>query len=164
MEANVIMKRISAIGAAGAAALMLATGSPAAAQTAIGPNQHFIGLVNGSNDNPTVETVCPGPSSRRGHVAPQQMMSVAEVADGAGGTGSFSQIYAWFVPPHATTNRRPTTVTFTTYGPQQKIPTSIRVPCSGTRKVQFSPCPYLAPCAAGFSSDIVRVHFATIAN
>ena len=52
----------------------------AGAQEAIQPNQHFIGLVNGSNVTPVVYTVCPGPASpgRTGPVAGGQTMSVAD--------------------------------------------------------------------------------------
>ena len=70
----------------------------AGAQEAIRPNQHFIGLVNGSNVAPVVNTVCPGPTwpGRTGPVAGGQTMSVARVANGPGYTGPLSQVYAWF--------------------------------------------------------------------
>ena len=132
------------------------------AQTSIGPDQHFIGLVNGSNAPVTVYTVCAGPlwPGRRGPVAGGQTMAAAEVLRGGGDTGPFSQIYSWFVPRH---HHTPTALTFTTYGTPQTIPSSIRVPCDGSGKVEFSPCPYLAPCASGWTADFVRVTFVDIA-
>jgi hypothetical protein len=132
------------------------------AQTPVGPNQHFIGLVNGSNTSVVVDTVCPGPvwRGREGPVAGGQTRSVAEVARGRGFTGPFSQIYSWFVPRHEET---PVELAFTSYGTPQSIPSSVRVPCGGTGRVEFSSCPYLAPCASGWVPDRVRVTFVDIA-
>ena len=133
------------------------------AQQPIGPHQHFIGLVNGSNSGPVVYTMCPGPirPGRTGPVAGGQTMSVAEVAHGRGYTGPFSQIYSWFVPASAA--NAPTMLKFTTYGTEQTIPTSVRVPCDGKGEVEFSSCPYLAPCASGWVPDLVSVRFVDIA-
>ncbi len=135
----------------------------AGAQEPIHPNQHFIGLVNGSNVDPVVYTVCPGPASpgRTGPVAGGQTMSVAHVANGPGYTGPFSQVYAWF--DQDSSGSRPTMLKFTEYGVSQTIPTAVRVPCDGTGDAQFSPCPYLAPCAYGFTPDLVKVRFVNIA-
>jgi hypothetical protein len=135
----------------------------AAAREPIGPDQHFIGLVNGGNDDPIVYTACPGPSSpdRRGHVVGGQTMSVAKQADGAGYTGPFSAVYAWFAPTKSGTT--PRQLKFTTYGRVRDIPTSVRVPCDGKGTVVFSSCPYLAPCAYGWVPDEVDVQFVNIA-
>jgi hypothetical protein len=95
-------------------------------------------------------------------VAAGQKMAVARDAIGAGYTGPFSQIFAWVVPPNGTTSRPPA-LTFTQYGVPQAIPTSWRVPCYGTGQVEFSSCPYLAPCAAGWTPDYVTVRFVDIA-
>lgn len=135
----------------------------AAAREQIGPDQHFIGLVNGSNDDPVVYTACPGPSSldRRGHVVGGQTMSVAKKAAGGGFTGPFSQVYAWFAPTKSGTT--PRQLKFTRYGRLRAIPTSVRVPCEGTGTVVFSSCPYLAPCAYGWVPDEVDVRFVNIA-
>ncbi len=141
------------------------TAAAATAQTPIEPNQQFLGLVNGSNDNPIIYTVCPGPISpgRTGPVRGGQTLSVAEVANGAGYTGHFSSILAWFVPGRATL--RPPSLNFTDYGKPKQIPTTRRwwVPCEGTGQVEFSSCPYLAPCAFGWVPDFVDVTFENIA-
>jgi hypothetical protein len=135
----------------------------AGAQQHIGPDQHFIGLVNGSNDNPIVHTVCPGPFShdRRGRVAGGQTISVAEVATGTGYTGPFRQVYAWFAPTKR--GSTPKQLKFASYGRARAIPHSVRVPCDGNGTVVFSSCPYLAPCASGWIPDEVAVRFVNIA-
>jgi hypothetical protein len=146
-----------------AATALVGAATAAGAQQAIGPNQHFIGLVNGSNDMPTVLVVCPGPvvSNQSGRVAGGQTLSVAEVADGAGYTGPFDHIYAWLVP--APGGKAPKQMTFAKYGHAKRIPKSVRVPCDGTGTVEFSSCPYLAPCAFGWVADDVQVQFVNIA-
>ena len=145
---------------AGTAALLA---SPAAAQQVIGPHQHFIGLVNGSHNDPVVKTVCPGPATprREGPVASGQTLSVAKVSSGIGNTGLFSQVFAWFVP--SASSHPPTQLTFTHYGQPKAIPTSVQVPCAGQGRVEFSSCPYLAPCAAGWNPAYVKVRFVNIA-
>ena len=145
-------------------ALAVAWGaSPAFAQQAIGPGQHFTGLVNGSDRTPVVRTVCAGPASpgRTGTLARGQKLSVAEVVGGKGYTGPFSQVYAWFVPVRA--GHAPVQLAFTHYGQPKPIPSSVRVPCNGRGKVEFSSCPYLAPCAAGWVPAYVPVRFVNIA-
>jgi hypothetical protein len=134
----------------------------ALAQTPIGPDQHFVGLVNGSKAPVTVDTVCPGPVGKghQGPVAGGQTMSVAEVSRSRGFTGPFSDVYSWFVPRHDET---PVELTFSAYGDPQMIPSTVRVPCSGTGRAEFSSCPYLAPCAAGWVPTYVRVTFVDIA-
>lgn len=137
--------------------------SPVAASAPIKPNQHFFGLVNGSKNKPVVYTVCAGPMSegRTGPVAGGQTMSVARSAKGEGYTGLFRQVYAWFVQD--TSGTPPQTLTFTRYGVTQPIPPKAQVPCDGPGQADFSSCPYLAPCAAGFVPDIVDVLFVNIA-
>jgi hypothetical protein len=137
--------------------------TPALAATMIGPHQHFVGLVNGSGRNPAVYTVCAGPvwNGRTGPVAGDQAMSVARVRHGGGFTGPFSHLYAWFVP--TSTSSRPTLVRFTYYGKAVTVPTAIQVPCEGPGQVEFSPCPYLAPCAAGWTPYRLSIRFVDIA-
>lgn len=138
--------------------------SPAAAQQPIGSHQHFIGLVNGSGKTPVVRTVCPGAVTpgRKGPVAGGQTLSVAKVSGGMGYTGLFSQVFAWFVP--TANSHPPTQLTFTYFGRPKTIPQSVRVPCAGQGTVEFSSCPYLAPCAAGWVPANVNVRFVNIAG
>lgn len=147
-----------------AVATLAAVGASAAlAQTPIKPMQHFAGIVNGEEGRAVVYTVCPGPASghRTGPVEQGQTMAVAEAANGHGYTGPFSQIYSWFqpVPP----GRKPVMLTFSEYGKPKHIPASVRVPCAGHGEVEFSSCPYLAPCPYGWVPDIVKVRFENVA-
>jgi len=128
----------------------------------IRPDQHFIGLVNGRHLNVTVRTVCPGPAvTSSGLVSSGQTMAVVHVANGGGDTGLFSGIYVWFVPKQA--GARPTSLHFKSYATPMSIPASIRVNCTGTGLIEFSSCPYLAPCAYGWVPSYVRVRFVNIA-
>jgi hypothetical protein len=133
---------------------------------AIGPNEHFQGLVNGSDQDPVVHTVCPGPAvaGRVGTVAGGQTLSVVRVTSGGGDTGVFSSIRTWVDPSVPAPPGAPPSLTFTTYGTGQTIPANLSVPCDGPGRMVFSSCPYLAPCAAGFVQDFVDVQFVNIAD
>jgi hypothetical protein len=138
---------------------------PVGAQPPIGPNQHFSGLVNGTRTSAVVYTVCAGPAwaGRTGPVAGGQTLAVVKARTGQGYTGPFTQIYAWFVPQSGGTTTAPTQVKFDSYKARQGIPTSVQVPCDGTGMVEFSSCPYLAPCSFGWIPDYVSVQFVNIA-
>ena len=137
-------------------------GGVADAAQPIKPHQHFIGLVNGQGSQAVVYTFCAGGvyQGETGPVVGGQTMSVERSANAGGNTGLFSQIYAWFVP--TSNSGTPKMLKFTTYG-TQPIPTSIQVPCYGSGKVEFSSCPYLAPCAAGWVPYFVDVTFQDVA-
>jgi hypothetical protein len=122
-----------------------------------------VGRVNGDGSTATVRTVCGGPATagRLGSVAGGQTVSVRNLPSGAGYTGLFSQVYVWFVQ-NASVNGH-LAVKLTTYGTRTAIPTSVRVPCDGTGRVEFSACPYLAPCAAGWVPTYVRVRYVNVA-
>ena len=149
--------------ACGAMVMAGLIGAPAAAETPIQPRQHFVGLVNGSKAGAVVKTVCPGPaaSGRQGRVRGGQTLSVERLAGGSGYTGPFGQVNAWFVPSQPWP--APVQVRFSEYGEPQSIPTSVQVPCAGTGTVEFSSCPYLAPCAYGWVPTYVKVRFVNVA-
>jgi hypothetical protein len=158
------MTRAFALAATAVAVFAFAI-SPAGAQQRIGPNQHFAGRVNGRRTAAVVYTACAGPVSagRTGPVAGGQTLSVVRAKRGNGYTGLFTEIYAWFVPQSATTTTAPVQLKFISYNAPQAIPTSVQVPCDGTGQVEFSSCPYLAPCAYGWVPDYVTVQFVNIA-
>jgi hypothetical protein len=101
-------------------------------------------------------------AGRTGPVAGGQTLAVVRATRDHGYTGPFSQIYAWFVPQKGATTA-PVQLKFIKYNAPQAIPTSVKVPCDGTGQVEFSSCPYLAPCAYGWVPDYVTVQFENIA-
>jgi hypothetical protein len=141
------------------------SGVPAGAGQSIGPNQHFAGVVDGSRRSAVVYTACAGPAwpGRTGPVVSGQTFAVTRARRGHGFTGPFTQVYAWFVPQSGGTTAPPAQLTFDSYRASQPIPTSVQVPCDGTGTVEFSSCPYLAPCAYGWIPDYVDVLFVNIA-
>ena len=147
------MKRlVAAVALAGG--LAAATSSWAWANGApIGPNQHFLGLVNGHHDNVTVRVLCPGPS-RTGHVISGQTLSVTRVAGGGGFTGSSGDaVFARFA-----TNPANEGLVFRTYDTPQDIPNSWIVPCSGTGRVVYRPVSVLSS-GTSAKPDVVTVNF-----
>ena len=161
--------RIHIVAASGLVAAVLATSlsaASAAAGTPIKAHQHFVGVVNGRTASTTavpVYTVCAGPiwPGRTGPVAGGQTLAVTRVKKGGGYTGPFSQIYAWFVQDSSSGG--PQQVRFTSYGTAMAIPAGVQVPCDGDGQVEFSPCKYLAPCAAGWTPTTVPVRYENIA-
>jgi hypothetical protein len=149
--------------AAALAAIVLLTCGIARAGTPIGPDQHFTGRVNGHHAGAIVRVVCPGPSTvgRTGAVLSGQTFSVSHSPAGTGYTGLFSQVYAWFTA-NAGVNG-PLAARLTRYGTDVAIPAGVQVPCDGTGQVEFSSCPYLAPCAYGWVPTFVTVRFANVA-
>lgn|GEM_PF-2699502 len=144
-------------------AVSIAGAAAASGAEPIRPNQHFIGLVNASHATVDVHTVCPGPiwPGRTGPVVGDQTLSIARVGRGHGFTGPLSQVYAWFAQD--VSGPTPKMVKFTSYGTERRVPASVRVPCDGKGEVEFSPCPFRAPCVAGWKPDIVTVRFVNLA-
>lgn len=139
------------------------TGAAAPAGAAsIRAGQYFAGVVNGRRSNAVIQVVCGGPITpgETGPVASGQSVSVVKAANGRGYTGPFSQVYFWVNPPPG--GPRPPSVTFTRYSTPQTIP-AVQVPCGGSGGVTFSSCPYLAPCAAGWVPETIKVTFEDIA-
>jgi hypothetical protein len=154
------MLRFSRIPVALAAALVaggFGTGS-ALAVSPIGPNQHFIGLVNGKHTGAVIYTVCPGPAggNRTGPPAGNQTVAVKRVHSGGGDTGAGGHSIGARITPT-------TVVTIDGYGDAEPVPTSARVPCDGSGTVAFSSCPLPQPCGAGARVDDVPVRFINIA-
>ena len=150
------------------ACLAVTSGATAAvAAEPIQPGQHFVGIVNGGAPTTTpvavVYTVCGGPvwPGRTGPVLGGQSLAVAHVKQGGGFTSIFSQVNAWFEQDSSPLG--PQQVRFTTYGTRLPIPATVRVPCDGKGQVEFSSCPRLAPCAAGWVPVLVPVRFVNVA-
>jgi hypothetical protein len=157
------MVRSTVAGLLVATAVLGTTASAAIAYAPIKPNQHFSGLVNGSDKLPVVYTVCAGPvwAGRTGSVASGQTMSVVRAGKADGYTGPFQQVYGWFVQDPS--GNGPQMLKFTEYGVAQATPSTVQVPSDGPGQAEFSSCPNLAPCVAGFVPEVVDVRFVNIA-
>jgi hypothetical protein len=134
--------------------------SVAAASTPVGPNQHFIGLVNAKHVGAVVYVACPGPvdgdGDGTGPIAGNQTVAVRHVSSGGGDTGQGAHlIYVRITPT--------TIVSLTAYGDPKAIPTSAMVPCRGSGSVVFSSCPLPQPCGAGAQPDSVPVTYLNVA-
>jgi hypothetical protein len=125
----------------------------------IGPNQHFIGLVNGVHVGAVIRVFCPGPSNRPGPPVGGQTFAVHRVSGGGGDTGANGRTVFAFLPVGSSV-----LVPFSSYDSPKPIPTSARLPCSGTGTVYFSTCPLPQPCSVGAKSDDVKVTFVNIAR
>jgi hypothetical protein len=143
-------------------------GAAAATGPRIGPNQQFVGLVNGSTGqhDPAVITVaCPGPvrAGETTHPLAHQTLEVrlSASADGTvGNTGPKARrISAYLgIPPSGTATGG--LATFRYYGHKKPIPTSISVPCSGSGSITFIPFPRVPGETVAF---VVPVEYANIA-
>jgi hypothetical protein len=103
----------------------------------VGPDVHYLGLVNGKHAGAVIYVVCPGPAggNRTGPPAGNQTVKVVPVTSGGGYTGSIAhQIWAEFNKGAAHF------VGFTQYKVAQAFPTALRLPCQGTGTVTFTTC------------------------
>jgi hypothetical protein len=150
--------RITLLAAVALVAGSVAWATPAAASSPIGPNQHFIGLVNGKNVGAVIYTVCPGPlgPGRTGPPVGNQTVAVKRVRTGGGDTGAAARVIFAVITPT-------TIIQLHAYGVPAPIPTTAQVPCDGTGTVVFSTCPLPQPCGAGARDDDVPVQFLDIA-
>jgi hypothetical protein len=135
---------VSVVAAAGLAAIptsAFADGIPD--PYPIGPDQNFVGLVNGDRDAATIKMACFGPTwpGRTGHPFGGQAVSAQRVltSDGklVGNTGKIGrQIGVVFGD---SSGDGP--VLLRAYGISAKIPTTLTLPCDGTGTVWFVPTP-----------------------
>jgi hypothetical protein len=127
--------------------------------TPIGPEQHYLGLVNGTDTKATIFVVCPGPANARtGPPAGNQTVAVTQVAAGGGNTGSLGhEIWTQFGPDQIHV------VAFATYDTPATIPTTLQLPCEGTGTVDFTTCFGTLPCALDAVDNVVTVTFVNIA-
>jgi len=132
-----------------AAALLLAT--PAAAHAGgvidpapIGPNQAFLGQVNGVSSGATIKVGCFGPvfPGQTGHPLDNQTVSAVPITSPTplhpGYTGSLGTSIGVTVSPASSTAAA---VVLHTWVVTAKIPTTLLLPCYGTGTVVFQPLP-----------------------
>jgi hypothetical protein len=140
-----------------AGGLALAPGAAAAA-TPIGPNQIFLGQVNGSSATVNFDVVCPGPANT-GH-ATGDTVGVEKLQDpilGFGRTGNASAIAAKLQYTKGTVSVLEPVAKFASYT-TKKVPTSVKTPCSGTGTMVFVP----VKGGSGATSASVPVTFVNI--
>lgn len=132
--------------------------SPVQDPLPIGPNQSFIGLVNGVSSDAVIKMVCPIPlaAGETGHPLGGQTVEVETaltVSTPDGFTGSAAtQIDAIFSAPTAANVNPP--IEFSGYFIQEPIPTTDVFPCSGPGVVSFVPLP-TSPTARGYAVSVV---------
>jgi len=131
--------------AAGAAVLAAfpggAVADPIQDPVLIGPNQFFVGLVNGLPSEAAIQMGCFGPlrPGETGHPLAGQTVEV-QLAPGLadGFTGNASRIAATLSSPSAIT--APVILgKFSSYFVAAPISTSLRLPCAGSGSVAFRP-------------------------
>lgn len=106
------------------------------------PNQAFRGLVNGEHDNAVIRVGCLGPVSpgQTGHPVAGQTIEVGlgtTTTKGGGYTGSAGTAIVTALSPISTGMP----IVFKAYNVPQAIPTSMSLPCYGTRTIPFVPEP-----------------------
>jgi hypothetical protein len=166
-------RRIAAAAGPAIAVLILSLlmAAPTAGATAppIGPNQPFVGLVNGKAGIVTpapILVACPGPiiPGETTHPLAGQTLVVglAPTTTNVGNTGPTGTTITAFqgIPPASPAATTSGLATFHRYGVAKPLPTGITVPCSGTGDITFMPLPRVPPASRAF---VVRVVFINIA-
>lgn len=118
--------------------------APAGDPAPIGPNQFFIALVNGKTADAVITVACPFPltAGELGSPLPGQYVEVEPEASGAaspfGFTGSAANSIAAVFAPSSVVSE---SLVINDYFVQVPIPTTLKVPCSGSGVVSFDPAP-----------------------
>jgi hypothetical protein len=130
-----------------AAAIVAATAAPVAAAASttaggpIGPNQYFVGQVNGRTLNAAIQMACFGPilPGQTGHPLPGQTVAVTQAATttNVGYTGSAANSIGAIIGGTSST----VVIVLTAYDTPAAIPTTLTLPCAGTGTVLFQPSP-----------------------
>jgi len=134
-RARLLVAAVSGFAVAGLAIAPRAS----AAVTPIGPNQIFLGQVNGSSTKVNFDVVCPG-SANMGHPI-DDTVGVVKLQDpipGFGRTGNASAIAAKLEYSVGTLAVLEPVTKFTAYS-TKKVPGSVVTPCSGSGKMIFTP-------------------------
>jgi hypothetical protein len=138
------------------AATTMVLAGPAGAAGKVGPEQYFTGVINGTDGNTAtpipIRVICRA-SSPTGHPAKGQTLAVHQLfpptPDGSlGDTGNDSEIGVFFTSPPPSGDRARATggsTVFTRYDKPKPLPTSLTLPCGGTKTVWFSPIPVVPP-------------------
>jgi len=145
-----------------------ASASTAAGHARIGPNQIFVGRVNGSSGldgHAQIRVACPGPGTGgTTHPLPHQPLEVdppAAVAGVHGDTGRYATAVDAYLGIPPTTGAAGGIATFKHYGRAKSIPTTLTVPCSGSGYITFMPVPRDPGTSRAFVVPVDYVNIAT---
>lgn len=143
-----------ALGAAlGVGGTAVASSSVVIGPGLIGPDQYFVGLVNGKSADATISVDCYGPPriGGTGHPTAGQSVSASRVgaitpAGRVGFTGDAGDSIVVGIIPGPTVGAASTQSvqlvgTLYTYGTELGLSASLVLPCSGTGTVVFAPAP-----------------------
>jgi len=146
------------IGALAAVTMALVVPGTAQAATPIGPNQIFIGEVNGSSAPVNFDVVCPG-AANTGHAFGDTagVVKLQDPIPGFGRTGKATSIAADLIYSVGTITVIESVTTFTTYT-TKAVPNTVTAPCSGTGTMEFTP----VNGGSGATSSSVTVTFVNI--
>jgi hypothetical protein len=153
-----IAAAFAAVALTGSAALAAPVGDPAP----IGPNTPFIALVNGKTADAVITVVCPFPYTQGETGSPlsgQYVEVEPEVVSPAGTfgyTGSAADSIAAVFSPASSLSEA---IVIKDWFVQVPIPTTLRLPCSGSGIVSFDPI----PTSSTARSATVTVTYANIA-
>jgi hypothetical protein len=133
------------VGSAVAVPAALAAPGPAIHIVAkVAPKQFFAGLVNAKTHKAVLHVVCPGAANfghPLAHESVQVNLFLPPVTPAFGYTGTAgTSIEVWLNWPAAAPPAPVYVATFTSYR-SAPIPTSIKVPCSGSGEMLFLPAP-----------------------
>jgi hypothetical protein len=128
------------------AALVMATAAQAA--TPIGPNQYFVGDVNGSSANATIQMGCFGPVTQgeTGHPLAGQYVYVSQIfppvtTNNVGFTGAAKEISVSIAATTSSGTGAVPVGVLTTYDTKLPIPITLTLPCYGNGTAVFAPIP-----------------------
>jgi hypothetical protein len=128
------------------------------ANPVVGPNQVFIGVVNGASVNATVTVLCPGPLNV-GHPVNDSVEAILEAVTPTGVVSGFTGSKANALTVSVATSSVVEKIgTLTQYGVLLPFPTTLTLPCSGVGEVVFAP----SPGSADSRPAIVNVRFISI--
>ena len=131
---------------AAAACILLASATSSSAGQRVGPNQGFVGSVNGRFDSATILMACFGPikPGQTGHPMAGQMLevlsppppiAVGPIHPGSTGASATRIVAVLGGDSHVVLAR------FTRYFQPVAVPQSVELPCAGSGVVRFVPKP-----------------------
>ena len=110
---------------------------------AVGPQQYFVGQVNGLSSGATIKVICAGPAAT-GYPADGQTIGVALVTPPFPGPISalgYTGDAATSITATQTASASAAPIATFTWYANQTLSTKLQLPCSGTGTITFAPAP-----------------------